>query len=82
MTSHKDKLEDMDVSLIKVGVRAVAIIYRNLFTAKPLDMHHFLGYEMNSRYCFGSNGWVMTLVQRLVVFDVFQKITMNSKHKK
>ena len=47
MTSHKDKLEDMDVSLIKESVRAVAITYRNFLIATgPQDMHHFLGYEM------------------------------------
>ena len=43
MCSGKDKLGDMDVSLIKEGVRHY---FQDLFTAKPLDIHHFLGYQM------------------------------------
>ena len=41
LSPAEDKLEDMDVSLIKEGR-----YFQDLLTAKPLDIQHFLGYKM------------------------------------
>ena len=47
LSQCKDKLEDMDASLIKEGVRVTGGHYfQDLFTAKPLDIQNFLGYQM------------------------------------
>ena len=39
-----DELEDMDVSLIKGGVRVR--YFQDLITAQLLDIYHFLRYQM------------------------------------
>ena len=43
----KDKLEDMDISLIKDNV--FLLFFQDLFTVKPLNIHHILGYEMEDQ---------------------------------
>ena len=84
----KDKLEDMDVSLIKEGVRLVAIIFRTCLQPNRWTYITSLGTKWKiwilsfQRYLIihcRSNGLVMALVQSWVVFDVFQKMAINPK---
>ena len=46
MIVAKDKLEDMNVSLIKRGHMSGGHYFQDFFTAKLLDIHNFLGYQM------------------------------------
>ena len=54
--------------------------FQDLFTAKPLDTHHFLGYKMKDldiifkripHNTMWVHGLVMAFVQSWVVFDLF-----------
>ena len=84
----KDKLEGMDISLMKEGVRVVAIIFRTCLQPNCWTYITSLGTKWKiwilsfQRYLIihcRSNGLVMALVQSWVVFDVFQKMAINPK---
>ena len=56
--------------------------FQDLFTAKPLDIHHFLGYQMKDLVIVFPRipQWFgMGLVQNWVVFDIFQKMAIYPK---